>query len=165
MTPGGTEAKFGRRVREGELIYELFLKNTDPSLVFFEMDVYWAVMGQQDPIQWLKNYKDRIKVLHIKDRAVLGDSGMMNFEKIFAQAAANGIKDYFVELERMPDGRTQFEGVKKGFPLAVEDVQQPGEKEADQKKKNQRCVKDLIAAAAQQNNHQQGHAKAQRGAG
>ena len=112
VTPGGTESKFGRRVREGELIYELFLKNTDPSLVFFEMDVYWAVMGQQDPIQWLKNYKDRIKVLHIKDRAVLGDSGMMNFEKIFAQAAANGIKDYFVELERMPDGRTQFEGVK-----------------------------------------------------
>ena len=37
---------------------------------------------------------------------------MMNFEKIFTQAAANGIKDYFVELERMPDGRTQFEGVK-----------------------------------------------------
>ncbi len=112
VTAGGSEMKFGRRVREGELIYELFLKNTDPSLVFFEMDVYWAVMGQQDPIQWLKNYKDRIKVLHIKDRAVLGDSGMMNFEKIFAQAAANGIKDYFVELERMPDGRTQFEGVK-----------------------------------------------------
>ena len=108
---GSTEAKLGRRVK-GDCIYELFLKNTDPSLVFFEMDVYWAVMGQQDPIEWLKKYPNRIKVLHIKDRAILGESGMMNFENIFRQAYANGIKDYFVELEGMPDGRSQFEGVK-----------------------------------------------------
>lgn len=45
-------------------------------------------------------------------RAILGESGMMNFENIFRQAYANGIKDYFVELEGMPDGRSQFEGVK-----------------------------------------------------
>ena len=63
------------------------------------MDVYWAVMGQQDPIEWLKKYPNRIKVLHIKDRAILGESGMMNFENIFRQAYANGIKDYFVELD------------------------------------------------------------------
>jgi len=111
VNPGSTEAKLGRRVK-GDCIYELFLKNTDPSLVFFEMDVYWAVMGQQDPIEWLKKYPNRIKVLHIKDRAILGESGMMNFENIFRQAYANGIKDYFVELEGMPDGRSQFEGVK-----------------------------------------------------
>lgn len=109
---GGTESKFGRRVREGEVIYDLFLKQTDPALVFFEMDVYWTVMGQNDPIEYMKKYKDRIKVLHIKDRSVLGDSGMMNFEKIFNQAQANGIKDYYVELEKMPDGRTQMEGVE-----------------------------------------------------
>lgn len=112
VTPGGTESKMGRRVREGEVIYDLFLKQTDPSLVFFELDVYWAVMGQQDPVEWMKKHADRIKVLHIKDRAVLGDSGMMNFQNIFRQAYANGIQDYFVELERMPDGRTQFDGVK-----------------------------------------------------
>ena len=52
------------------------------------------------------------QVLHIKDRAVFGQSGMMNFEMIFKQMYANGIKDYFVELEQMPDGRTQFAGVK-----------------------------------------------------
>ena len=33
-------------------------------------------------------------------------------EMIFKQMYANGIKDYFVELEQMPDGRTQFAGVK-----------------------------------------------------
>lgn len=110
VLPGGTEAKFGRS-NKGDIIYDLFVKQTDPSLVFFEMDVYWTVMGQNDPVEYMKRYPDRIKVLHIKDRAILGQSGMMNFESIFKQAYANGVKDYFVELEGMPEGRTQFDGV------------------------------------------------------
>ena len=115
VVPGGTEAVvrhgFGRKPEGMEVIYDGMLKNTDPSLVFFELDVYWCVMGQQDPVEYMKNYADRIKVLHIKDRAVLGKSGMMNFEMIFKQANINGIKDHFVELEGVK-GMTQFEGVK-----------------------------------------------------
>lgn len=110
VTPGGTEHQFGRHCK-GEVIYDLFLQNTDPSLVMFEMDVYWAVMGQQDPVAWLKKHADRIQLLHIKDSQVLGESGMMNFERIFQQAYANGIKDFYVELEGYRSG-TQFEGVK-----------------------------------------------------
>lgn len=97
--------------KPGTQILDLFMRDTDPSLVFFEMDVYWTVMGQNDPVEYMKKHPDRIKALHIKDRAVLGQSGLMNFEMIFAQMYANGIRDFFVELEKMPDGRTQFEGV------------------------------------------------------
>lgn len=113
VTPGGKEAvaPFGFGKKEGTAIYDLFLQNTDPALVIFEMDVYWAVMGQADPVEYLKNNPTRIKLLHIKDRAVLGQSGMMNFEAIFKQFYANGYKDYFVELEGIKSG-TQFEGVK-----------------------------------------------------
>lgn len=119
VVPGGKESTFGRGFfsREApqglEVIYDGLLRQTDPSLVFFEMDVYWTVMGQNDPIGYLKKYPDRIKVLHIKDKSVLGESGMMNFERIFLQAYANGIHHFFVELERMPEGSgTQFDGVK-----------------------------------------------------
>lgn len=117
VKPGGKEALAGRRHfgkdAEGvEVIYDLMLKNTDPSLVFFELDVYWTVMGQADPVEYMRKYNDRIRVLHIKDRAVLGKSGMMNFEAIFNTAYhAIGNFDYFVELENVPD-MTQFEGVK-----------------------------------------------------
>lgn len=96
---------------KGDIIYDLMMAATDPSLVLFELDVYWTVMGQQDPVEYMQKYKDRIKVLHIKDRMVLGQSGMMNFEMIFKQMYANGIQDYFVELEGVK-GMTQFEGVK-----------------------------------------------------
>ncbi|MDR2388646.1 MAG: sugar phosphate isomerase/epimerase [Tannerellaceae bacterium] len=117
VTPGGTEALtgrpgFGRRDPEGtRLIYDLFLEKTDPSLVLFELDVYWAVMGQYDPVAYMKKHPDRIRLLHIKDVAVLGESGMMNFQKIYEVAYANGIEDFYVELENYAGG-TQFEGVK-----------------------------------------------------
>lgn len=112
IKPEDQKKKWNFWEKPGDQIYDLFLKGTDPSLVFFEMDVYWTVMGQNDPVEYMQKHPDRIKVLHIKDRAVLGRSGMMNFEMIFKQMYANGIQDYFVELERMPNGRTQFAGVK-----------------------------------------------------
>ena len=116
VVPGGREALPTRwlwgRIPEGaKMIYDGMIEATDPSLVEFELDVYWAVMGQQDPVAYMKKYADRIRLLHIKDVAVLGESGMMNFQKIFETAYENNISDFFVELEGYSGG-TQFEGVK-----------------------------------------------------
>lgn len=99
----------------GDVIYDLLLEGTDPSLVFFEMDVYWTVMGQNDPLEYFEKYPDRFPVLHIKDRAVLGQSGMMNFKNIFNKAYEIGVKDFYVELEAVKSGITQFEGVRQCF--------------------------------------------------
>jgi len=96
----------------GDVIYDLMVAGTDPSLVFFEMDVYWTVMGQMDPLDYFEKYPTRIQVLHIKDRSVLGQSGMMNFENIFKKAYSIGIGEYYVEIEKVKEGMTQFEGVK-----------------------------------------------------
>jgi sugar phosphate isomerase/epimerase len=106
-----TNWPWGRIPEGAQMIYDGMIEATDPSLVEFELDVYWAVMGQQDPVEYMKKYSNRIRLLHIKDRAVLGESGMMNFQKIFETAYANGISDFFVELEGYTGG-TQFEGVK-----------------------------------------------------
>ncbi len=111
VLPGGKQAVFGRH-NKGEKVYDLFLKNTDPEMVFFEMDVYWTVIGQNDPVEYMQKYADRIKLLHIKDRAVLGQSGFMNFEAIFNEAYRIGVKEYYVELEGMPKGSSQFDGVE-----------------------------------------------------
>ena len=40
---------------------------------------------------------------------------MMNFENIFNKAYENGLNSYYVELERVKKGITQFEGVKQCF--------------------------------------------------
>ena len=110
VVPGGTKAAFGTIFdqTEGTQIIDLMMANTDPANVIFEMDVYWTVMGQNDPVEYLRKRADRIKMLHIKDRMVLGASGMMNFENIFNQFYANGLKYFWVEIEDTNSGK-QFE--------------------------------------------------------
>ena len=65
VVPGGTEAlprARGGRLPEGaKMIYDGLLEATDPSLVQFEMDVYWTVYGQQDPVAYMKKYANRIR--------------------------------------------------------------------------------------------------------
>lgn len=99
----------------GDVIYDLLLEGTDPLLVFFEMDVYWTVMGQNDPLEYFEKYAGRFPILHIKDRSVLGKSGMMNFENIFNKAYEIGLDEFYVELENIRENITQFEGVKQCF--------------------------------------------------
>lgn len=98
---------------KGDVVYDLLLQGTDPNLVLFEMDVYWTVMGQNDPLEYFEKYPTRFPLLHIKDREVLGQSGMMNFGNIFTKAYSNGLSAYFVELEKVKGNITQFEGIKQ----------------------------------------------------
>lgn len=98
--------------------YEDFLiANTDPAKVFFQMDVYWTTIGGQDPVEYLKKYPDRIKVLHIKDDYVIGESGNINYKPIFEQFYNNGYQDWFVELEAKmtPEQRKQSLAMMEGM--------------------------------------------------
>ena len=80
-------------------MWEYLVENTNPEYVCFELDVYWCTKGNQDPVAYLKKYPKRIKLLHIKDEFVIGESGTINFEGIFKQFYKNGMKDYVVEIE------------------------------------------------------------------
>ena len=88
---------------EGKVKWEYMIENTDPDCVFFQMDVYWTTRGGKDPVEYLKKYPERIKMLHIKDDLVIGESGKIDFEAIYKQFYKNGYKDFVVEQE-MPRG-------------------------------------------------------------
>jgi sugar phosphate isomerase/epimerase len=44
------------------------IRNTDPNLVKLEVDIYWLVQAGQDPAAFLRTHRDRVRLLHIKDR-------------------------------------------------------------------------------------------------
>ena len=48
-------------------VHDLILENTDPGLVFLEIDTYWVYRGGQDPIEWMNRFADRVILLHQKD--------------------------------------------------------------------------------------------------
>ncbi len=76
-----------------------FIVNTDPDKVFFEMDVYWTVIGGASPVEYMQKYPGRFEILHIKDRKEIGQSGMVGFEPIFRNFAEAGTTAFVVEME------------------------------------------------------------------
>ena len=94
---------FEYEVVDGQVKWEYMIENTDPESVFFQMDVYWTTQGGKNPVDYLKKYPERIKMLHIKDDLVIGESGKIDFEAIFNQFYKNGYSDFVVEQE-MPRG-------------------------------------------------------------
>ncbi len=92
-------AEFATLAGTTQLYEDFLIANTDPDKVFFQLDVYWIMVGGQDPVAYLKKYPTRFKVLHIKDEYVVGESGKLNYEAIFKQFYANGNQDWFVEME------------------------------------------------------------------
>ena len=48
-------------------VYEIIMENTDPELVFAEMDTFWITRGGADPVELIERYRDRLLLLHQKD--------------------------------------------------------------------------------------------------
>jgi sugar phosphate isomerase/epimerase len=47
--------------------FDILARETDPSLLFFEMDVFWVVHAGQDPVALLEKFPGRWKMFHLKD--------------------------------------------------------------------------------------------------
>jgi sugar phosphate isomerase/epimerase len=68
--------------------YEILLAETDPSLVHFEMDLYWVVNAEEDPAEWVNAHPTRFRQFHVKDMDEAGSfanpgEGVIDFASIF----------------------------------------------------------------------------------
>ena len=97
---------------EDQVMIDYMIQNTDPKNVFFEMDVYWTVMGKASPVEYFKKYPGRFKLLHIKDHKEIGQSGMVGFDAIFRNADIAGVEHIIVEAEAF-ESADMMEGVGK----------------------------------------------------
>ena len=84
---------------EDRVMLDYMLENTDPDKVFFQMDVYWTVMGKASPVDYFNKYPGRFRLLHIKDRREVGQSGMVGYDAIFRNAETAGVENIIVEME------------------------------------------------------------------
>ena len=77
---------------EGKVQIEYMIENTDPELVFYQIDVYWAVYGHYSPADLFNKYPGRFALLHIKDKKEIGQSGMVGFDAVFGNAEVAGLE-------------------------------------------------------------------------
>lgn len=94
--------------REGKIPLDVLIENTDPNNLAIELDLYWAVKANKDPIAYFKNYPGRFKLWHVKDMAKDGSfadvgTGVIDFETIFAHGELAGIEHKFVERDQTND--------------------------------------------------------------
>ena len=98
---------------DGNIMYDYMIENTDPSNVFYQMDVYWVVQGGHDPVDYFNKYPGRFELLHIKDEMELGKSGEVDFENIFNNVDQSGAEYMIVEVERYTG--TPVDGVQESY--------------------------------------------------
>ena len=84
---------------EDKVMYDYMIEHTNPEYVFFQMDVYWVVRGQNSPVDYFNKYPGRFKMCHIKDHREIGQSGMVGFDAIFKNAKTAGVKHLVAEIE------------------------------------------------------------------
>ena len=94
----------------GQVPMEILIGGTDPSLVAFEMDLYWIAKAGIDPRTYFARYPGRFELVHVKDSSgppanAMADvgSGTMDWKAIFAKHKQAGIRHYFVEHDQPAD--------------------------------------------------------------
>jgi sugar phosphate isomerase/epimerase len=97
-------------------LMDLIIRETDPKLVSFQMDILWTVFPKQDPAKLLAKYPGRWTLLHLKDlkkgvvtgaltgktdvaNDVILGTGQMDWASILPAAKKAGVKYYFIEDE------------------------------------------------------------------
>lgn len=105
---------------DGAPAYDLLLRESDPSLVQMELDLYWITKGGRDPLDYFAKWPGRFPMVHVKDMdatpkkffADLG-SGTIDFKRIFRKARQAGIRHYFYEQDETPG--SPFDSARASF--------------------------------------------------
>ena len=101
--------------------YDVFLAETDPSLVAMELDIGWAAVAGVKAVDLFRQAPGRFEVWHVKDITGLAalegktqaerqraaqivpvGQGEIDYKPIFAQAQAAGLKHFYVEQDSAP---------------------------------------------------------------
>jgi sugar phosphate isomerase/epimerase len=115
-------------------LFDLLATELKPEFVSFELDVFWAFHGGQDPVALMRKYPKRFTLMHLKDMrkgekgnltgnapddwSVALGAGQIDFPAVLGEARKIGVKWYFVEeespspLENIPAGLRYLERIR-----------------------------------------------------
>jgi sugar phosphate isomerase/epimerase len=94
---------------EGEMLLDYLIKNTDPQLVFFQLDLGHVVNGGGDCEHYLRNYPGRIALWHASDfnlanrQYIEAGKGSVPYPALFDLAESSGLEQLIVEQETQGD--------------------------------------------------------------
>lgn len=107
--------------------FDTLANGTDPKLVCFELDIYWAVRANRDPLELFKQHPKRFPLWHVKDMdktekkffTEVGN-GVIDFSAIFKKANQSGMKYFFVEQDETPG--PPLESIEKSIKYLQQNI-------------------------------------------
>jgi sugar phosphate isomerase/epimerase len=105
--------------------YDIMLKNTDPSLVCFQVDLYWMTYAGYNPIDYFENFPGRFELWHVKDMDKSPEKGMTEvgtglipYADIFRKKKLAGLRYFFVEqdeckIDPVESAAISYDNIKK----------------------------------------------------
>jgi sugar phosphate isomerase/epimerase len=104
---------------DGAPIWDVLLAEL-PAAVAIELDVYWASIGGRDPATEIHAAADRVRLLHMKDRAPGSEThdapagaGILAFGDIVAAGRAAGVEWYVAEQDEPGDVLADIASARK----------------------------------------------------
>jgi sugar phosphate isomerase/epimerase len=93
----------------GVVPQDVMMKNTDPKIVDFEMDLYWTRVAGIDPLAYMDKNPNRFKLVHVKDlvktntpkgheSCIIG-KGTIDYKTLLPQVAKRGVQHMILEQE------------------------------------------------------------------
>jgi sugar phosphate isomerase/epimerase len=84
--------------------YDVLADATDPDVVHLQLDLFWAVRGARDPVDLIRQHRDRVLQYHVKDLNQAGSfedpgQGLIDFARIFGHSDEAGVREYIVERD------------------------------------------------------------------
>jgi sugar phosphate isomerase/epimerase len=95
------------KAMDGIVPQDVMMKNTDPAIVDFEMDMYWTAAAGVDPVAYMDQFPNRFKLVHVKDMiktttghesCVIG-KGTIDYKNLLPKVAKRGVAHMIVEQE------------------------------------------------------------------
>lgn len=90
---------------DGQILYDILLKNTDPKLVHMELDLGWVIVAGKKPEDYFNNYPGRFPLWHLKDmnlaekQSTEFGKGQLNILGMLQSHKRSGMKYFFIEQE------------------------------------------------------------------
>lgn len=98
--------EFTMTAEDGRTIFDTLVSITDPALVSFELDLFWAAVGGYEPDGVMRQHPDRIKLVHLKDGKELArgkdlpfGEGALDWGAILSAARDLGVEYYITEQD------------------------------------------------------------------
>jgi sugar phosphate isomerase/epimerase len=89
----------------GQVLYDVLLNDTNPNLVYMELDLGWVIATGNDPLAYFKKYPGRFPLWHLKDmdlqkkQSVEFGKGGLPILEILKHKGQSGMKYFYVEQE------------------------------------------------------------------